>query len=187
MGQPWRDCIVTLIDLVGIRKLTQRGDASKLMRELHKLVLQEKNALRSVTHAYAWNDSVLLMCYVDGHDASFEEAIRDADRLKHRVDQLANSYAIAVKGQTFPPVRGGYKAGKVPGVTVIRASSWAMANCFEIEKRISSKLRKPWYIDGRIKERIRTCQTFQTETVPLLPMNRPRTVYVFDGYLWGLD
>ena len=187
MGQEWHDCIVTLIDLVGIRKLTRYGDASKVMRKFHKLVTQEKSALRSVAHAYAWNDSVLLLSYVDGHNASFEAAIRDADRLKRRVDQLTKSYAIAVKGKTFPPVQVGDEAVKVSGVTVIRASSWAMANCFEIEKSISSKLQNPWYIDGRIKERIRTCGKFQKEMVRLLPSKRPRSVYVFDGYLWESD
>jgi hypothetical protein len=185
MGYEWRDCIVTLIDMVGVRKRAKCREASSLMRRLHNLVVHEGSDLPAVANAYAWNDSVLLLSYVDGRDAAFEAAIRDADKLKRRIDELEKSYAIAVKGQAFPSARCGHMpAGQASRVTIIEASSWALANCFAIEKVLGRKLRKPWYIDDRIAKRLRTCQTFQTEKVPLLPSNRPRTVYVYNGCLW---
>jgi len=64
----WRDCILIYIDLVGIRKQTRKAnsDASSMMRALHKLVAKEMNSrLPFLHHAYAWNDSVLLMGYID--------------------------------------------------------------------------------------------------------------------------
>ena len=115
-----------------------------------------------------------------------ERVMRDADRLNRKVDKLTNSYAIAVKGQTFPPVPGnGEEVAPIPGLTFITASSWAMKNCFQIEEHLGPKYKKPWYVDHRIKSRIQTSQTFQHEKVALYPSKRARRVYVFDGYLWS--
>lgn len=185
MGREWRDCIVTMIDLVGIKKSAQLGTTgSSLMRRLHNLVVQElKIGLPSVAHAYTWNDSVLLLSYLDTENSSFEAALRDADKLKMRIDCLRPSYAIAVKGQTFPQIHQSATVSQTPRFTIIEASSWAMANCFEIEKSIE-KLRKPWYVDGRIAGRIRTNQKFLKEKVGLFPSRARRNVYVYDGYLW---
>ena len=183
MEQEWRDCIVTLIDVIGVKQHTQHGAGSSLMRKLHALVIRSKSDLPAVAHAYAWNDSVLLLSYVDRQNASFEAAIRDADKLKRQIDKVAKSYAIAVKGLAFPSAQSGDKTAHASGVTVIEASSWAMANCFEIEK-VLKLLKKPWYIDERIAKRLCTCQTFETKMVTLLPSNQPRAVHVFDGYLW---
>ena len=185
MGKEYRDCIVTLIDLIGVEKLAQSGEASKLMREFHKLVTQEKGNLSAIDHAYVWNDSALLLSYVDDHNASYEAAMRDANKLKRRVDTVRNSYAIAVKGQAFPPVRGRGKAANASGVIFIRASSWAMANCFKIEEKIKA-LRKAWALDDWIKERIKTELRYSDQVaIPLLPSKKRRNVYFFDGYLWG--
>jgi len=41
---------------------------------------------------------VLLLSYVDESNSSYEGAMRDADRLKRRVDMIQSSFAIAVKG-----------------------------------------------------------------------------------------
>jgi hypothetical protein len=184
MGQRWRDCIVTVIDMVGVKKRARDGNASTAMRRLHALVTREMGALQSVAHAYVWNDSVLLLSYVNEGDASFQSAIRDAEKLKRRIDDLAGSYAIAVKGRAFPLTQGGHSPARTSRVTVIEASSWAMANCFEVEKALATKWRKPWYIDIRIARKIRTCQSFHADTVKLLPTGRARRVHVFDGYLW---
>lgn len=185
MGKEYRDCIVTLIDLIRVEELARSGEASKLMRDFHRLVTQEKYYLSAIDRAYVWNDSVLLLSYVDEHNASYDAAMRDADKLKRRVDTVRNSYAIAVKGRAFPPVQGQGKASNVSGVTFIRASSWAMANCFKIEEKIKT-LRKAWALDGWIRERIKTELRYSKQlAMPLLPAKKRRNVYFFDGYLWG--
>lgn len=186
MGTGWQDCIVTLIDLVGVRAKAGQGIASKLMLKFHNLVVKERGNLNATAHAYVWNDSVLLLSYVSDSNSSFEGAMKDADRLKRRVDTLEHSYAIAVKGQTFPPASDAATHAKSPSVTIIRASSWAMANVFEIERTLG-RLKKPWYVDGWIKGRIQTSQQFRKESMTMFPSKQRRPVYVFDGYLWDKD
>jgi hypothetical protein len=185
MGKDWQDCIVTLIDLVGIKAKTQQGIASSLMLEFHNIVTKERSNLNVTAHAYVWNDSVLLLSYVNENSSSFESAMKDADKLKRRVDMIAPSYAIAVKGKTFPSVSATTFAN-CPSVTVIRASSWAMANVFEVEKQLG-KLKKPWYVDSWIKNKIHTSQQFQKESVEMFPSKKKRSIFVFDGYLWDQE
>jgi hypothetical protein len=38
MGKEWRDFIVTLIDLFDVKKLSQSGIASQIMRSFHTLI-----------------------------------------------------------------------------------------------------------------------------------------------------
>lgn len=184
MRQDWRDCIVTLIDMAGVKKRAERGAGSALMLRLHALVARETEALQSVARTYVWNDSALLLSYVDETAVSFELAMRDAERLKRCIDGLAPSYAIAVKGQAFPPPEGNGQL-RTSRVTVIEASSWAMANCFEIERILGPKWRKPWYIDVRIINKIKTMKPSGQEKVKLLPTGIERQVCVFGGDLWG--
>jgi len=182
MGTHWQDCIVTLIDLVGIRSQAAAAIASTQMRKLHRtLVDQVQTDKYSFAHAYAYNDAVLLLSYVDGKTGSYRIAMRDADTLKKEIDRIRNSYAIAVKGQAFPPVPDQINDHRVK---VIEASSWAMANCFEIEKQLG-QLRQPWYVDERIASKIQTDRTPQKHRVSLYPSGRPRSVHVYDGYLWN--
>lgn len=179
----WSDCIVVLMDLIGLKKRALDGDsaASALMRSFHALVRQEMaGGLGALDHAYVWNDSVLLLAYVDDRPETYATAIHAADNLKRKVDATAASYAIAVKGRAFPS-----NAGSDGRVTVIKASSYAMANCFEIEAEAKSKkLRKAWYIDVRIARRVREARAPDWITVPLLPGGKHRRVYVHGGYLW---
>jgi len=171
-----------MIDMVGVKDRAT-ADGSALMRQFHALVRREAQSLMSVAHTYVWNDSVLLLSYVDG-EQFFEQPMRDAERLKRQIDKLAPSYAIAIKGQAFPPVLDGENVPAPHNVTLIEASSWAMANCFIVEKVLGGKLRKPWYVDGRIKTKIGSVRTCSTHSVTLLPEQKSRKVYVFDGYLW---
>ena len=190
MGKDWQDCIVTLIDLVGVKEMAQQGIGSEVMLKLHKIVMQEKGNLHATKHVYAWNDSVLLLSYVDEGAALFESAMREADKLKRLVDTLASSYAmpcsyaIAVKGRIFPSASNGATHANGPSITVIKASSWAMANVFEIERTLGKEMKKPWYVDGWIKENIHTSQKSEVRSIRMLPKNKKRPVYVFDGYLW---
>jgi len=101
----WRDCIVVLMDLIATKKRAQEGNraASASMRSFHQLVRREMTAgLCALDHAYVWNDSVLLLAYVDDRPRAYEAAIHAADDLKRRVDATARCYAIAVKGRAFP-------------------------------------------------------------------------------------
>lgn len=182
MGTHWQDCIVTLIDLIGIRSGAATPIASTLMRKLHSTLLDQVQTGRySFAHAYAYNDAVILMSYVDGKAGSYRTAIRDADTLKREIDRIRNSYAIAVKGKAFPPL-----ANKITGhrVTVIEASSWAMANCFEIEKQLGH-LKQPWYVDERIASKIQPDRASSKHEASMYPSGRPRRVHVYDGYLWN--
>ena len=181
----WRDCIVVLMDLIGVKRLAFEGDraASALMRSFHQLVRREMaSGLHALDHAYVWNDSVLLLAYVDDRPKTYERAIHAADDLKRKVDESTPSYAIAVKGRAFP-------SNADPDgtrVTVISASSYAMANCFEIEAEAKSKeLHKAWYIDVRIARKIRVARAPEWVAVPLWPGGKQRRVYVHNGYLWG--
>jgi hypothetical protein len=66
----WRDCAVTLIDVPGIKDLAARQNAraSDVMRQMHSLVLQEMSVvLTGHAHVYIWNDSVLLLAFLDGN------------------------------------------------------------------------------------------------------------------------
>ena len=186
MGAQWRDCIVTMIDLPGVKKgATDPASGSGLMRKLHRLVFEQLAAgLATVDHAYAWNDSVLLLSFVSGHADSFVNAMRGAEVVKKRIDQLRKSYAVAVKGRTFPVVHRGQQPPTGGRVTVIEASSWAMANCFEIEKKLGG-LRASWYVDGRIVRKLGTTNSSQRHKVRLFPSGEPRVVHTYRGYLWG--
>lgn len=71
----WRDCIVVLMDLIGVKKRAIEGNthASALMRSFHDVVRREMDrGLQALSHGYVWNDSVLLLAYVDGRPQSYE-------------------------------------------------------------------------------------------------------------------
>lgn len=180
----WRDCIVVLMDLTGVKKRAFEGNASatSLMRSFHQLVHREMAAgLRELDHAYVWNDSVLLLARVD-EPRAYARVMHAADDLKRRVDTVAPSYAIAVKGRAFPGAIQGAR------VTVIKASSFAMANCFEIESEAKRKeLRKAWYVDVRIARRVPEARGTQWCSVKLLPSGKHRRIYTHDRYLWGAN
>lgn len=196
----WRDCVVTLIDLVGIRKFAEQPDtrASELMRQMHALVLSEMNtALPAHSKAYIWNDSVLLLAFRDNDSPPAEPILWEIDGLKRKIDALAESrglggsYAIAVKGQSFPDLRVGEPsltrdvAVQGPRALVIEASSYALANCFLIEQQIGKILKQPWYVDSRLATAIETDQVPTKKRVKLLPGAEARDVYVYAGYLWS--
>jgi hypothetical protein len=180
MGSDWRDCIVTFIDLPGVKKLASANSAgSDLMRRLHALAARELPRLAAIDHAYVWNDSVLLLSFIKNTPASFVAAMTDAHRFKRRVNGLKKCYAVAVKGQAFPPLPD------VPTskLTVLQASSWAMANCFEIEKQLGN-VRAAWYVDGRIARHLRDVGASVKRNIVLLPLNRKRSVFCYADDLW---
>jgi len=173
------------MDLIGVKKRALDGDsaASELMRSFHELVRREmRHGLTALDHAYVWNDSVLFLAYIEDRPEKYAKALHAADGLKRKIDATASSYAIAVKGRAFPQ-NTNHDGTRV---TVIRASSYAMANCFEIEAEAKRKrLREAWYIDVRIARKVRKARAPQWITVPLLPSGKRRRVYIHGDYLWN--
>jgi hypothetical protein len=177
----WRNCVVALIDLAGTKRETAKGNGrgSTLMRKFHNLVVGTLRQRQHIAHAYVWNDSVLLLAYVAGRPGEYEDLFQELDILKQRIGALNRCYGIAVKGQAFPPDNP-----DIPShVTVIRASSYAMANCFAIEQVARTKrLRGDWYIDGRIVHHVPSLVRGQEMfTLPMQPTLRSRRVYVHYG------
>ena len=105
--------MVAVFDLVGIKELAPDGDASKQMRQLHDLVMHATtgNRFDYIARAYTWNDSVLLLAYVDDHQHGYASAMRDFYNLKDCIDDVSESYGVVVKGRSFPsPKRAVYVA-----------------------------------------------------------------------------
>lgn len=186
----WQDCIVTLIDLIGIKKHAHHGDlkATTLMRHFHALVLKRIRDLPSIDHAYAWNDSVLLLAYLGTERNKKEVVLREIDAFKREIDILADSYAIAVQGQNFPETpflaRGRRPRNTHERVTILRVSSYAMANCFAIEEKLGRSTQKPWYVDERIARQLSSQQKCETKPMVFLPHGAKRNVFIYEGYLW---
>jgi hypothetical protein len=183
----WRDCIVILMDLIGVKRQALKGDsrASSLMRRFHQVVCHEmRTGLRSLDHAYVWNDAVLLLAYVDDHSQRLRESLRDAALLKRKVDGVKRSYAIAVMGQAFPSGSPRTPKQHDARVIVLKTSSYAMANCFEIEAEGKRRgLRNEWYIDERIIKRLGVTADASI-TVNLLPDGIGRKIYMYPEDLY---
>ena len=154
------------------------------MRRLHRTVrIAAEDDLEALDHIYAWNDSVLSVSVLrDGSRDAYEMALRDVSALKATVEGIASAYAIAVKGQAFPRRNGrGTDDGRV---TVLHASSWAMANCLRIESELG-RLRGDWYIDSRISDKIPSLADGRAHMVEMLPTHRKRRVLVFSSDPFG--
>ena len=191
----WTRSILTYIDLIGVKDsaMAPDGRATDLMRRMHTLVSGKvSHGMPNHDHCYIWNDSVLLLAYLDltpkgkKHEA---DVIKEADALKKDIDQICESYAIAVKGLVFPDEAIDHidvfqrQIADQPRVIKLKTSSYAMGNCFLIEKQLRH-LKRHWYIDSRIAEHLSTDQALTKHTVEMLPGNQPREVYVYSGYLW---
>ncbi len=191
----WKNSIVTYMDLIGIKGSADEGGshATDLMRKMHSLVEGTMNhAMSNHDHCYIWNDSVLLLSHIESpyRHASETEILKEADSLKKKIDEICSCYAISVKGQIFPDEpfpRAAVFNGQIaeqPRVVRLKASSYAMGNCFIIEERLGGKLKKPWYVDSRIAKKLDTKQSLTKHSVKMLPKNKRREIYVYEGYLW---
>ncbi len=202
-----RDCIVSYSDLIGIKKLMWKRDpnASKLMREMYDLVRNEAGTiLKQHEHIYAWNDSVLLFAYLDESSDGAKPILDEVNKLKQKIDKLPSfegnanrSFVIVVQGRPFEdsianatnmvdeegPDENGVR------VTIVRASSYALANIFAIEKEVHGKPNKNqwvWYLDQRIVDRGQpSIKELTSEPIQLLRRgDRPTKVYIYDGFPW---
>jgi len=184
----FKDCLVTLIDLVDTKKLatSTKGIASSRMRKLHSIAdkFMSSEAPKH-DHAYAWNDSVLLLAFLDGERGAARIALEEADQLKKRIDKTlgCNSYAVCVRGQTFPLQDDKQSSGALSGrCTILRSSSFAMANCYIIESELKQH-RADWYIQNRLKGSV-AIQPFKICVVDLLPYARANKIMLFKDPLF---
>jgi hypothetical protein len=186
----WQDCVVAYFDLIGIRKAitAENSQATNLMREFHVLVHKSINTDMPAHHnAYAWNDSTMFLSFPKS-DSDHETIMRELDALKSVIDSISPSYAICIKGQAIPePVCGyGTVVDGQPRFVYLKASSYAFANCFEVEKELCKrkKLRMDWYIDSRIVQKIPVLAKCDRYGVAMLPSGRKRYVHVLKGPIW---
>jgi hypothetical protein len=186
----WRDCVVIYIDLIDTKNRA-KSVRSLLMRSFHELVVNEMEwGLASLDHAYVWNDSALLLAFVDKSSGAYQACLRDAQSLKRSLRSIAKSYAIAVKGQPFPRLHESkHDGGRIKNgrTTVLRTSSYAMANCFEIEREVkeNKELRSVWYLDERIAKHLRALKPDGAFEMKFLPELKSRSVYRYNRDLWN--
>ena len=183
----WQDCVVSLFDLIGIReKIKQRDSrASILMQNFHLLVRKRMfDGMPTHDKAYVWNDSALFLAFPRSK-AEYEKIMRELNAIKPKLDDICRTYAICVKGQAMPESVCQYDTGGVgePRFVFLKASSYALANCFEIEKELK-KLKMDWYVDKRIVDKIPSFPNCKPHYVKMLPTLRKRYVHVHKGSIW---
>lgn len=161
------------------------------------LLLQERAVAKTNygmphhSHCYVWNDSVLMLSYEARPARARRRVLAELDECKQWLERECSGklYAICVMGLAFPqdatlsPVFDGQVAGQARAV-VLKTSSWAMANCFEIEKTLKHH-RADWYVDSRVTEGAGLRAPFCSQEVSLLPRNELRRVDMFRGSLFG--
>src|SRR5258707_15280944 len=104
MGADFEDALIAYVDLIGTIKKVEDSEATVLMREMHSDVreaLGDTHALPAITHAYVWNDSMLLVMRAP-ESVMYSGALQDVAALRSRL--RVPSYAILAKGQILPPL-----------------------------------------------------------------------------------
>ncbi|MGF6859223.1 hypothetical protein [Paraburkholderia sp. CI3] len=190
--EEWLPCIVSTFDLIGTRRQAASGKASTAMRLLQERAVWKMNhGMRNHSYCYVWNDSVLMLSYHSRPAVARRRVLAELDECKQWLERECTGklYAICVKGLAFPqdempsPSVDGEMVGQARAV-VLKTSSWAMANCFEIEKKLKHH-RADWYIDSRITTDVDVMPAFAAEEVRLLPSAESRRVDMFRGNLFG--
>lgn len=157
------------------------------MIQMHNIAEAKINSgLPLHSYGYIWNDSVLLLSYRTELEAR-QGLLAELSAFKSslEVECGVSMYAISVMGLAFPkdvsspPITDG--ASSLPSRAVIlKASSWAMANCFLIEKKLG-RHRADWYIDSRITEGANLPAPFASKRIELLPKKKRRMIHMFKG------
>jgi hypothetical protein len=184
-----RPCIISMLDLIGTRSQAASGRASSAMVRMHQAAANKINhGLPLHSHGYVWNDSVLLLSYEVSQEKR-PALLAELNEFKFWLEDQCNAsfYAITVKGQAFPedPFASSVFDGQIsqqPRAVVLKTSSWAMANCFFIEKQLGYH-KADWYMDSRVIEGVPLQEPIASEDVELLPKNEKRTVHMFHGRL----
>lgn len=186
-------CVVTFMDLAGMRDEIDNNSsiAVDIMQKFHQAVYNETiNEMPGHEHSYTWNDSVLLLAYTDDQYSNIEKIMKEADNLKRKVDRIHKCYAISVKGMSF--AEPCYYSGHVfegpnidqPKFVLLKSSSYAFTNCFDIEKKLGRKHKKSWYIDERIAEKLQIEKASVIDKFTMLPTREKRNIHMYDNYLW---
>ena len=173
----WPPCIVTMFDMVGTKSKSKNGVASSLMRKMHGFAIRAiNNDLPYHDHGYVWNDSVLLLSHKTTA-SDRQHVIQELIDFKSNMEKFCGQkfYAICVKGKTFP----NHNIEKNGRAIFLRTSSWAMANCFEIEKCFNKKHKMDWYLDSWITNGIVLNNPDAIDHVRLLPNNEERAIHLY--------
>lgn len=183
----WQHSIVSFLDLIDIKELIKKGDsiASSKMRAFHQFIQNKaQNKLPLHQNIYVWNDSILFLSFTGEGHSLYEPIMKELDAFKALIDKRWKSYAISVKGKTFPPPTNQEDVGGK--FVYLMASSYAFTNCFAIEA-VGKKIRgqKPsWYVDSRIVKYIKTNTRFKKEKIAMQPTGRKRNIFMYYDYLW---
>jgi hypothetical protein len=189
MQSGYLPCIVTAFDVIGTKDLAASGAGSSQMIEMHsKSVAKINNGLPLHSHGYVWNDSVLLLSYMTEPMWNKQEFFAELSEFKGFIEQQCelSTYAISVQGQAFPQDMVGSavfnrQIGEQPRAVVLKTSSWAMANCFLIEKKLGH-YHADWYIDSRITKDASLPAPVASTEIELLPEKHKRTIHMFKGF-----
>lgn len=194
-SQDWSRCVLTAFDLAGIKNLAASGKASSVMMNLHSHAVGKINhGLELHSHGYVWNDSVLLLSYMTEPNWSKRNFFAELDGFRTSLQNACGMpvYGISVQGRAFPQdtLASAIFNGQIalqPRAIVLKTSSWAMANCFLIEKALGNKHRADWYIDSRITVGANLPTPFASEEVDLLPRDESRIVHMFKGSIYPIE
>lgn len=192
-SQKWSSCIITAFDVIGTQGKAPSGLASKKLIEIHKFAVEIINSdLPNHSHGYVWNDSILLLSYLAKPSSARSLVLQELSRFKQTLEAqcAVGTYAISVMGLAFPqgaisPRRNEHLTTE-PRAVLLKTSSWAMANCFRIEKALK-RFKADWYIDSRITKGVVLPKPMASEDVHLLPKEAKRTVLMYSGYLHQTD
>jgi len=188
----WPPCIVTVLDIAGIKSNAFTGKGSEIMLRVHGYAVDKINhGLPLHRNGYVWNDSILLLTYNTETALIRRTVLEELDDFKSSLELACgvSTYAISVMGRAFPEVEGVGASLDSPALgqhraIVIKASSWAMANCFLIEKQLG-RHRADWYIDSRVLSGIKLSIQKVSNRINLLPKNKKRTIHMYKGRLFG--
>lgn len=189
-SEQWPPCIITAFDLVGTKSAAATGRGSSAMIQMHRCAVGKIiHGLPRHSHGYVWNDSVMLLSYEAKPAQKRAKVLQELDEFKQWLQGQCGVpiYAIAVMGLAFPQgeLASAVSDGQIahqPRAVVLKTSSWAMANCFLIEKDLG-KHRADWYIDSRIVKDVSLAEPMGSEEILLLPSKEPRRVFMYRGGL----
>lgn len=193
-----RRCVVSLLDLVGMKNLLARAGkkphAMSAMEALDRMCNGHATYVQHIDHIYCWNDSALFLSYLDTPaPRDMNALVQEVSHLKEAIDSECQmgSFVVMVKGKSFVPnninIRAQVHQGAEPDPVYhyVKASSMAFANC-ETIVRLYRNDHHPWYIDQRIRNALGApLQALLTEGLEFeaFPDMDKRTVYTADGYL----
>ena len=181
-----QDCVVTFVDLIGTgdEYAVETGQSSQKMMDFHDTAARTAPDLTVHDHVYAWNDSAVLLAFVDSSQKDWTPIMEDVARFIDEVETIERCYAISVKGQSFPAPLRQKALGNGANFTFLSLSSYAFSNCFRIEKELK-RYRRRWYVDGWVKQRLPGSLRGKVRSVRMLPKYSERNVYMYRKTPWN--